>query len=149
MAGLREVVPHDEALVPFMEAFGRGCLQMPKLRSAELSAVMPARLHKGEDGDKGDLAIRCTWGVWYFCPGVWLRGREVMDPAFSEDVQDRRLFWDVKDWRPPAHLQTLFRAIGRERDGTHLVEKFVDSWSTVRRQQVLQETGKRWAYYTG
>ncbi|KAK7994134.1 hypothetical protein PG989_007515 [Apiospora arundinis] len=130
-----EVIPTDEHVAPLMEAFGRACLQMPNLRSAELSVLMCAP----RGGGRGGLSLRCTWGVWYFSPGTPHYAARTSDPVCSENVQERRLFWDVKEWRPPATLQDTFREIGREQHGGHLVERFVDSWGTVRRDQITQE----------
>ncbi|KND93496.1 hypothetical protein TOPH_01974 [Tolypocladium ophioglossoides CBS 100239] len=134
------VVPDDDSLVPLIEAFGRACLQMPMLKLANLSTFIPApaRLDTGEFS-RG----RAQWGVWYLSPGTWPReDKKDMDPAFSDDIHQRRLFWDVMDWRPNPDLRSLLRDIGSDRYGTNLVEKFVDTWSTVGKDQHLQRYKK-------
>jgi hypothetical protein len=131
-----EVVPDDDSLVPLIEAFGRVCLQMPKLQFAELSSLIPAPAEL----DTGRiLQGRFRWGIWYLSPGTSLREKkEEIDPAFSEDMHQRRLFWDVNKWRPNIDLQNLLRDIGSERYGMNLVERFVDTWSTVGKERWLQ-----------
>ncbi|KAH8911772.1 hypothetical protein BR93DRAFT_932897 [Coniochaeta sp. PMI_546] len=46
-----------------------------------------------------------------------------VDPMMFQDVQQRRLFWDVKDWRPDEDLRALFRSVGQDRYGPALVER--------------------------
>ncbi|KAI1074275.1 hypothetical protein F5B20DRAFT_563970 [Whalleya microplaca] len=126
-----DVVPND-SLIPLMEAFGRVCLQLPMLKAAELCSTIPGL----DETDKTHTSYRRSiWGVWYFSPGTTHRGKEFYDPAFFEDTDQRRLFWDVKSWRPSAHLSNLLRSIGKDRHGDQLVEKFVDSWNSVRKQR--------------
>ncbi|KAI0012088.1 hypothetical protein F4779DRAFT_626190 [Xylariaceae sp. FL0662B] len=132
-----EVVPDNDSLVPLIEAFGRACLQIPVLKSAELSAIIPAPAEL----DAGRcLQGMSKWGVWYFSPGTSPRAEEgIMDPAFFEDIHQRRLFWDVKGWRPDTDLRSLLGNIGCERYGTCLVEKFVDTWGTVGKDKYLKD----------
>ena len=73
---VRRVVPDDSSIEPLMQAFGRACLQLPKLKSAQLSTTIPASV--GLDNDNF-LEGRSPWGVWYFslCPAreksVWIQ----------------------------------------------------------------------------
>ncbi|KAJ2891387.1 hypothetical protein MKZ38_000513 [Zalerion maritima] len=131
-----ETAPDDDSLVPLIEAFGKACLQMPKLQSAELSSLIPAPVEL----EPGTMRHgRCRWGIWYLSPGTSLHVRtEEMDPVCSEDIHQRRLFWDVREWRPNTELQNLLRDIGSKRYGTDLVEKFIDTWSTVGKEMWLQ-----------
>jgi hypothetical protein len=118
-----EVVPDDDRLVTLIEAFGQACLQMPRLKSAELSTRIPTP-RKHDTG--GLLSDRAPWGVWYLSPCTsprWELNR--MNLAFSENIHQRRLFWVVDNWCPNTELRCLLRNIGCERYGTHLVEEFV------------------------
>ncbi|KAI1195513.1 hypothetical protein F5X97DRAFT_307889 [Nemania serpens] len=131
-----EVVP-DDSLMPLIEAFGQACLQMPMLKAADLSTIVPAPT--GLNRNSSPVSGRSLWGIWYFSPGTMEHKPEWMDPAFSEDIHRRRLIWDVKDWRPDADLQSLLGNIGREKHGEELVEKFIDSWKSVDKDRFVQE----------
>ncbi|ORY68356.1 uncharacterized protein BCR38DRAFT_455363 [Pseudomassariella vexata] len=123
---VQEVLPDDDSLVPLIEAFGRACLQMPMLKLAELSTIItvPPELDTARCYED-----RSPWGLWYFSPGTSPGTNYLeMDLAFSEDIQHRRLFWDVKRWRSDMDLQNLLRNIGSERYGKPLVERFVNTW---------------------
>ncbi|KAI0014330.1 hypothetical protein F4779DRAFT_5747 [Xylariaceae sp. FL0662B] len=131
-----DVVPDDDSLTPLMEAFGRVCLQLPMIKAAELYSTVPG-LDETDHRSHYNYS-RSHWGVWYLSPGTIHRGgKEYHDPAFFEDVDQRRLFWDVKSWRPSAHLSSLLRSIGQDRHGNQLVERFVDSWNSVRKKRPL------------
>jgi hypothetical protein len=123
---VQEVLPDDDSLVPLIEAFGRACLQMPMLKLAELSTVIPVPPEPNIANCHED---RSPWGLWYFSPGTSPGAKYLeMIPAFSEDIHHRRLFWDVKGWHLDVDLQNLLRSIGSERYGEHLVERFVSTW---------------------
>ncbi|KAI1380195.1 hypothetical protein F4677DRAFT_253505 [Hypoxylon crocopeplum] len=131
------VVPDDDSIVPLIEAFGRACLQMPMLKSAELSAPIPAPIQL--DNEDRRVQGRSKWGIWYFSPGTSCRmSRELMHPAFFEDAHQRRLLWDVQDWQPSMDLSSLLGDIGREKYGDRLVERFVDSWNAVTKESRLK-----------
>ena len=110
-------VPDDESLMPLMEAFGRACLQIPMLKLAELSTLIPTS--KGAISKFG----MAKWGVWYLGPGT---------PSYlsTEGISQRRLIWAVMGWRPSADLRNLLREIGSETWGHEMVEKFVQSPET-------------------
>ncbi|KAI1305053.1 hypothetical protein F5Y03DRAFT_163040 [Xylaria venustula] len=117
--------PDNDSLVPLIDAFGHACLQMPKLVSAQLTARVPASSAELRAG-RFILGYRFLWGVWYFSPDTLPRRIEkCMDPAFLEDVDQRRLFWTVRDWRPTTDLRCLLGEIGCERYGIQLVERFL------------------------
>ncbi|KAI1110407.1 hypothetical protein F5Y14DRAFT_428988 [Nemania sp. NC0429] len=115
-----EVVP-DASLKPLIRAFGQACLQMPMLKSADVVTIIPVPRESNGNGGSS------RWGVWYFSPGTMHPRLEWLDSAFSEDTHDRRLIWDVKDWRPDADLRRLLGKIGDDKYGGRLVEKFVKS----------------------
>ncbi|KAI0433144.1 hypothetical protein F5Y09DRAFT_98255 [Xylaria sp. FL1042] len=117
--------PDDASLVPLMKAFGRACSQMPRLRGACLSTAIPATPAERASGEcMKDFLY--AWGVWYYSPKTLPVVTHVyVDPAFTENLYERRLFWNVRDWRPPSDLQGLLRSLGRETWGSHLVEKFL------------------------
>jgi hypothetical protein len=133
----RAPILDDVSLELLIEAFGRACSQIPSLKSAELSTMVPAPVEL----DNGQyLWHNSPWGVWYFSPGTSPRTTKIkMDPAFFEYTHQRRIFWDVKEWRPSADLRTLLRNIGCEKYGIHVVERFIDTWNTVRKDQALQD----------
>ncbi|KAH9900487.1 hypothetical protein F4778DRAFT_145031 [Xylariomycetidae sp. FL2044] len=129
-------MPDNDSLVPLIEGFGRACLQIPMLESARLHTFIPGPLYS----DHSRISTRrCPWGVWYFSPGVTYDATaNNMDPAFSQHSSQRRLFWDVQDWRPGSNLQNILRSIGHERYGPQLAEHFLDTWETVRKDQEIE-----------
>ncbi|KAI0836210.1 hypothetical protein F5Y06DRAFT_274525 [Hypoxylon sp. FL0890] len=142
------VVPDDDSLVPLIEAFGRACLQMRSLESAELTTRIPVSF----ETDTGEtLWSQSLWGVWYVSPGArsvresglsfW--GPDHLSPAFFENPEQGRLLWAVKDWRPSIELSSLLRDIGRDRYGTQLVEKFLDCCNTIWKEATLEHWRKR------
>lgn len=130
-----DVVPDDASLIPLMEAFGRVCLRLPMLSAAELYSTIPGL----DETDKSPHSYRrALWGVWYLSPGtIHHGGKEYYDPVFFENTDQRRLFWDVKSWHPSTHLSSLLRGIGQDRYGNQLVEQFINSWKSVRKQRPL------------
>lgn len=130
-----DVVPDDASLTPLMEAFGRVCLQLPMLRASELYSTIPGL----DETDNTPFSYRRSlWGVWYLSPGtIYCGGKKYYDPVFFENSDQRRLFWDVKSWRPSTQLSSLLRSIGQDRYGNQLVEHFVDSWNSVRKARSL------------
>ncbi|KAJ8131234.1 hypothetical protein O1611_g2391 [Lasiodiplodia mahajangana] len=134
-----EVVPDDASLVPLIKAFGQACLQMPKLKAAEISSLVPT----STELDTGERVTRNSqWGIYYFSPHTpYIHQNHFPHPA--EDRYQRRLFWDVRDWRPDTGLQGLLKGIGRERHGEQLVERFIDSWNTFRKGSYVQDLKRR------
>ncbi|KAK5989694.1 hypothetical protein PT974_07950 [Cladobotryum mycophilum] len=119
-------VPDETSIVPLMKAFGRACTQIPTLKVACLETEIPQPRN-----DLRRLVLHgASWGVSYLAPlATPKRPKKTLDLAFSEDIGQRRLFWDVGKWRPKAELRGIFRAIGREIYGDTLVEKFVDNYT--------------------
>ncbi|KAI0813761.1 hypothetical protein GGR55DRAFT_544680 [Xylaria sp. FL0064] len=121
------MTPDDDSLEPLIEAFGRACSQMPRLRSACLSTVLSASEAEVKSGRCMREQHQFVWGVWYFSPYVRpTDGYDHSDPAIFEDIYRRRLFWSVRDWRPNPALRSLLQTLGRERWGLDLVEKFFE-----------------------
>ena len=75
------------------------------------------------------LEGKSPWGVWYFSPET----SPDADKRNMDHIHRRRVFWDVTDWSPDVNLRGLLRIIGCERHGTPLVERFIDTWNTVRK----------------
>lgn len=128
-------VPDETRLVPLIRAFGQACSQIPGLRVAALRTLipMPVYVHQGRQ-----VHAQGIWGVWILAPGsLPLESRQQVDPMMFQDVQKRRLFWDVKDWRPDEDLRALLGSVGQDRYGPALVERYVDSWATV--QQIISK----------
>jgi hypothetical protein len=81
------------------------------------------------------IRAQAQWGIYYAAPGVdYLYYKE---PSFSEDVDRRRLVFDVRDWRLSDELYGLFRDIGKDNFGTEMVEKHIDLWETVLKPRIL------------
>lgn len=120
------VVPDDGALEPLIESFGKACLQITTLRSAHLATALPLPSRITARGTK--MYPTCFWGVCYISPGAppW-RNPVSLNRAYHESVNERRLIWVTKEWRPSIELNMLLRDIGRERYGNNIVEKFLDN----------------------
>ncbi|KAI0099327.1 hypothetical protein GGR51DRAFT_535687 [Nemania sp. FL0031] len=132
-----DVVPDDGSLVPLIKAFGQACIQMPNLKIAHITARVPAPIEL----DTGQRTCGYfSWGIHYFSPHMtYLYTGYRLDPALFENEHQRRLFWDVRDWRPDADLRGLLRGIGREEHGEHLDERFINSWETFEKDIWVQQ----------
>ncbi|KAF4471848.1 hypothetical protein FALBO_1236 [Fusarium albosuccineum] len=127
-------VPDEGTIVPLIEAFGRACAQIPSLRISSLTTTIqvPLQIHQLRS-----VPVRSPWGVSYAAPGAEFSRKWQLDPAFRENVQQRRIMWDVKDWLPSNHLRGIIGSIGQCRYGDELVEKHVDFWAAVMRPREL------------
>ncbi|RSL47543.1 hypothetical protein CEP53_009883 [Fusarium sp. AF-6] len=127
-------VPDETTIVPLIEAFGRACAQMPALRIASLTTTIqvPLQVHQWRS-----VPVRSPWGVSYAAPRAEFSRQWQLDPAFRENLHQRRIFWDVKDWLPGSHLRRVMSEIGRDRYGDELVEKHVDFWAAVMKPREL------------
>ncbi|KAM5346919.1 hypothetical protein ACJ41O_009924 [Fusarium nematophilum] len=127
-------VPDETTIVPLVEAFGRACAQMPALRIASLTTtiLVPLEVHHYRS-----VPVRSPWGVSYAAPGAEFSRQWRLDPAFCENVHQRRILWDVKDWLPGSYLRRIMSEIGQDRYGDELVEKHVDFWAAVMKPREL------------
>ncbi|KAI9157908.1 hypothetical protein HJFPF1_05893 [Paramyrothecium foliicola] len=116
------VAPRDHLIEPLFMAFGRACLQMRALRSAQLTCDIP--LHQDTKTNKPGMP-RYSWGVTYLSTGSSLKFDAHKCPIFFENPERRRLFWTVQHWRPSMQLKHLLRQIGQERSGGAIFEKFL------------------------
>lgn len=132
------VTPDDDSLVPLIEAFGQACLQIPKLKSAELSTLIPAPPFKPpKNHDPPEYRwIRPVWGVWYFSPHTVIESHETdwypiqYFPIFYKHTPQRRVMRKITDWGPKDSLRNLICKIGCEEYGMDLVERFIeDKWN--------------------
>jgi hypothetical protein len=129
-----DVTPVDDALMPLIEAFGQACLQVPKLKSAELSTFVPLRSFEPRKRDNPPEYrwIAPVWGVWYFSPQASLESHKnkkypIVDfPISYEHISPRRVFWKIKGWTLYDSLRSLIGRIGREEHGMDLVEEFIE-----------------------
>ena len=103
-------VPNQRTLPPLLEAFGKAAQHMPSLQEASLCAVV--------DSDNGGF----EWAMSYFAPGR----STYLDEFADSDAQNRRLYFEVKDWRPEEPILAAWRNIGREKWGDKLVERFLE-----------------------
>lgn len=120
------LVPNEELLNPLIEAFARACLQISTLKTASLNSTIAVPF----EFDGRRTSTRSEWGVWFAVPCASFPWRHLLEPAFQDDTQNRRLIFDTKHWQPNEHISNLLREIGRERYGTELVERHVDSGET-------------------
>ncbi|KAJ4381900.1 hypothetical protein N0V86_003269 [Didymella sp. IMI 355093] len=110
------VRPNEETLVPFLTAFAKAAVRMPKLK--DLNLWSPLIWYNNEDDIPADwleyehLNDRpLAWGLAYDKPTA---------------KTPRKLTWRVSTWRPDDQLHTLFQDIGRQEHGNELVEDWVD-----------------------
>ena len=121
------VLPVDELIVPFLTAFVKAAVQMPKLQEAALWSPLtfqPDDMGGGYDAleetslcayEKGKLA----WGMVYTAPGT---PHKLYGPAGTERSHARQIWWSVADWRPDCQLHPLFQTIGQATHGNKLLE---------------------------
>ncbi|KAF2671195.1 hypothetical protein BT63DRAFT_453586 [Microthyrium microscopicum] len=98
-----------------LEAFARAYISMPNLGFASLLTELE------ECND--EVAKRWDWGVEYAAVGheyVWLDRESGFGP------EKRRLYWQVKDWRPSAKVWELCRGIGAQRYSQGMEEALLD-----------------------
>ena len=125
------VVPDDEAILPFLEAFAKAAARMPKLKDAILWCPLTFATQPDDSGDDVDY-LECAipdrfkfgpdnlaWGIAYTKPN-----QKAFGGRADEDYNaERQLWWLVGNrWRPSSHLHERFRQIGREKYGHGLVE---------------------------
>ncbi|KAK2875646.1 hypothetical protein FQN49_001544 [Arthroderma sp. PD_2] len=106
------VVPIDEAIEPFLDAFVKALEKMPLLEEVELFTRLQFLPGKGveknydEDGEgKGYM-----WGLRYLLPKD--SGRPLLE-------------WHVGDWRPSQSLLQRFHDIATQRSGNPLEERWI------------------------
>ncbi|KAJ4351411.1 uncharacterized protein N0V89_006753 [Didymosphaeria variabile] len=127
------VVPREEQLVPFLEAFAQAAASMPRLLEAWLWA--PMRFHPSDweeyDGDTMDQYSEniCGWGLKYDAPGADVPGACSTEGMTLTTA--RRIKWRVGSWRPDANLHQSFRSIGENYYGPHLEETWHDTGQAV------------------
>lgn len=132
------LVPNEELLAPLIGAFAQACLQIPSLKVASLSTTIAVPL----EFEGRRTYTPSEWGIWFAAPGASFHWQLQLEPAFRDDMGQRRLVFDTKHWQPDEHLCNLLRGIGRERYGEELVEKHVDYWDSITKPKVLE-------YYRG
>jgi hypothetical protein len=125
--------PEKALLIPLLEAFARACAQMPQLRMASLVTD----LWEEVDVQNGTSRQKVEWGIYYAAPGVDRHHHK--EVAFDEDVDQRRMVFDIRDWRLPDELYGLFGAIGWKEYGGEMVGKHVDVWDTIVKPRLLEE----------
>lgn len=99
---------NPETLDPFLASFAKALQHMPILESFLLESNL--------GDDKG------FWEISFHAPG-----REAEQGDIHEnDTKVRRVYYTVGDvWRPDDFVAETFRAIGQERYGTELIERFL------------------------
>ncbi|KAJ4288047.1 hypothetical protein N0V90_012063 [Kalmusia sp. IMI 367209] len=129
------VVPDDEAILPFLEAFAKAAARMPKLKDAVLWCPLTFATQLNDSGDDVDY-LECAipdlfkfgpenlaWGIAYTKPNQ----KAFSGRADEDHTPERQLWWLVgNQWRPSSHLHERFRQIGREKYGHGLVEHWND-----------------------
>ena len=116
-------IPDDETISPLIEAFGRAISQMRALELASLTTNIA--MHVSLDSHRGKI-IDSTWGIWFAVPGASFDLKLQERPAFYQNMEQRRLILDVRNWRPNEHLKSILRDVGQERHGQMLMEEYLD-----------------------
>jgi hypothetical protein len=99
-----------------LESFARACITMPKLRLASLTTTIEK--NTVEDSAKWE------WGVDYVAPGK----KYFIDAKDGIDSDNRRLYWQIKNWRPTARAWECCRKIGSDQHRVRMDEVFLDIW---------------------
>jgi hypothetical protein len=102
--------PESETIEPLLLAFGKAARRMPVLEVAALTCPL-------EDDERNKFQFE----VSYFAPG-----QETYSDG-NEDLQCRRVYYEVGDWRPSDALTQVLRGIGEEQHGGRATETFVES----------------------
>lgn len=113
----------DETISPLIEAFGRAISQMRALEIASLTTNIA--IHVSLDSHRGNI-IGSTWGIWFAIPGASFDLELQEHPTFYQNVEQRRLIFYVRNWRPNEHLKSILRGVGQERHGQMLMEEYLD-----------------------
>lgn len=109
------IMPCDEVIGPFLEAFAKALANMPALESVFLFTLLAfnpgthdIRRHYPERHDDGTAY---PWGLRYH---------------FPKDGGSPRLEWRVGDWRPSEKLLQRFHDLANSRGGNPLEETWMD-----------------------
>ncbi|KAI1496857.1 hypothetical protein F5X99DRAFT_398859 [Biscogniauxia marginata] len=107
------IVPNDEVLEPFLEAFAKALGNMRAIEEAELSTLLvwkPSEERQTQDypdWPPGDLFKKTRWGIKY-----------------NVQSGSRCLEWQVGGWRPNYKLHQLFRVACGDSSGAGLEERW-------------------------
>lgn len=119
------VVPNNEHLVPFLAAFARAAVEMPKLLQAWLWAPVNINIeaeNRREEYHEDTMNQYdekwAGWGLTYDAPGSIGSQRG--------SLTSRRIRWRVGSWRPSVELHQSFQKIGENRHGSSLLETWHD-----------------------
>jgi len=129
--------PEEALLLLLLEAFARACAQMPRLRIASLVTDLWEEL----EIENGMHRQKVEWGVYYAAPGVDRHHHREL--AFDQDVEHRRLVFDIRDWQLQDETYELFEEIGQKEFSGEVVIKHVDVWDTIVKPRLLEEIRSR------
>ncbi|KAJ4301307.1 hypothetical protein N0V90_003398 [Kalmusia sp. IMI 367209] len=101
------VVPIDEHLAPFLDAFARAATNMPRLVEAWLWAPLsfnPEDMSEEQDSEIMEMyeGLNSGWGIVYNAPGA-------PDTTGNGVTTTRRIRWRVGPWSPSSELRQSFR----------------------------------------
>lgn len=148
------IVPDDEAISPFLEAFVKAAARMPKLKHAALWCPLTFATLPGDSDDDVDY-LGCAipdffgpppyhdlaWGIVYT-----VSNHDIFYEHVNKDYNTtkRNIWWVVgNQWRPRSHLHQQFRDIGRENHGEELAEHWKDGNGFLERSE-FEEIAEHW-----
>jgi hypothetical protein len=122
------IIPDNETISPFLEAFAKAAARMPQLASATLWCPLYFRTQEDDTGSIPDHPIpdlyrsgptNLAWGIAYTKP----RQKAFSTRPGRDNAAERQMWWLVgNQWRPSSELHDLFRNIGRGKYRGELVE---------------------------
>ncbi|RDL32980.1 uncharacterized protein BP5553_08419 [Venustampulla echinocandica] len=129
------VVPNEELLLPFLNAFAKAASHMPLLKDAVLWSPLEYSEGVSKDSDtffdnqKGFSSfsgLKKSWGIAYVAPGAYAFDTVLKHVSKKRYSDYRRLWWMVGKWRPNFELHSLFQQIGRRASPEKLKEYWKD-----------------------
>ncbi|KAF2440214.1 hypothetical protein P171DRAFT_435980 [Karstenula rhodostoma CBS 690.94] len=125
------IIPDDEAISPFLEAFAKAAARMPQLAYAALwcplcfstqpdgmGGISDYLLSPIPDHDRPGL-INLVWGIAYTKP----RQKAFSTRPGKDNATQRQIWWLVGNrWQPNPQLYKLFRKIGYQEYNNGLLE---------------------------
>lgn len=133
------IIPNNDTLVPFLNAFAMAANYMPRLKQALLwapvyfnaFAMTNGMIHETLEGldfteitkhIEGGHCKPLAWGIVYTAPNA----KGFKGCRGGQDENTRQIRWNVAGWRPDAALHRKFTEIGQDKYGTDFAEYWED-----------------------